>query len=964
MPRTTPVPRTARLAPRLPTPRAEPLEPRQLLSSTLTGIVFDDRTYNGLTPDDLPLPGQTIELVHNQYPDTSVERTTLTDADGRYTFADVPDGAWLVRRVPEPGRYGVESFPLLVPLTNPADTFDFSTYRRGTISGVVFDDVDHDGVRDLGESPLAGRTVFIDFDHDGSTRDDPSVTTGPDGSYAFEFGPETYRVRAANSGSELISPLFRDITLTSGAEVRGIDFGVAPVPAVSGLTLVNAASDRPIAPLAPGMTIDLAEVGRRLNVRADLAPFTRPADVRSVRFNLDGKPDARVENAAPYALAGDTAGDYASWTPRVGTHTLVVTPYGSRSGAGEPGRPFAINFTVIDTAAPAGTALRVNAGGSAFTTDSGDTYAADRGFRGALTRDKPFPVAGTDDDGLYSSMRLGRRMQFSAPVANGAYTLRLHFAEPTYARAGRRVFDVYAEDRRLLHDYDVFAAAGLRSADVEQFPVTVADGRLDLLFAASRDLALVSAIELTPAAQVPAVPAPFFVDAGAPAPTTDSDGRVFDEDRTGRYGFSGGTTSADVFDVGGFDPFGAGSYPLPDSALWATYHAGSAFSFSRPVANGHYAVFLGFAEPVEGAAVGSRVFDVSAEGRPVLDDYDVVNDATAARRQTVREFDVTVADGSLDLRFQGVVGDAVVSYIAAMPTDVPPAALPYAPEASTDAARLAAAASNLGNVGFAIEMYANEFKGRLPPGLKTLPGVAADDARIFTDPRAGTRLPRGATSDAEERAFGASHEDFVYLGAGKRVFNIDPQAPLVYENPRRVPGAIHVLFGDMHLELLGRAEAAALIGFDPAPPAQPPAFPPAPAADPAVVASGANLHALGVAIADFARYRHGRFPADFGVVYEVEDVPLPTFVNPRGDTTIPPGMTEAQKTAWAARSTDYQMLGGRFYIPNDLPIAWENPAEMKSGINLLFPDGRVEFREMRWAIESIESARAWQAQFS
>ena len=54
-------------------------------------------------------------------------------------------------------------------------------------------------------------------------------------------------------------------------------------------------------------------------------------------------------------------------------------------------------------------------------------------------------------------------------------------------------------------------------------------------------------------------------------------------------------------------------------------------------------------------------------------------------------------------------------------------------------------------------------------------------------------------------------------------------------------------------------------------------------------------------------------------------------------------------------STDYLYIGRGFNYatPSEVAIAYENPADMKDGINLLFADGRVEFREMRWAADEI-----------
>ena len=63
----------------------------------------------------------------------------------------------------------------------------------------------------------------------------------------------------------------------------------------------------------------------------------------------------------------------------------------------------------------------------------------------------------------------------------------------------------------------------------------------------------------------------------------------------------------------------------------------------------------------------------------------------------------------------------------------------------------------------------------------------------------------------------------------------------------------------------------------------------------------------------------------------------------------------------SAASTDYVYLPGPRLnsVPPDAVIVYENPAEMDGGINLLFPDGHVEFRDVRWAIDTIKRTEAW-----
>jgi uncharacterized protein (DUF1800 family) len=121
--------------------------------------------------------------------------------------------------------------------------------------------------------------------------------------------------------------------------------------AVRNLTLINADTDRAIVPnpLVNGATIDLSKLPtRNLSIRAN----TMPSKVGSVRFGLNDNPNIQTENTAPYAIKGDSPyGNYLPWTPPVGTHTLVITPYSGRSGTGEAGAAFTIKFTVTDSGA-------------------------------------------------------------------------------------------------------------------------------------------------------------------------------------------------------------------------------------------------------------------------------------------------------------------------------------------------------------------------------------------------------------------------------------------------------------------------------------------------------------------------------------------------------------------------------------------------------------------------------------
>lgn len=125
--------------------------------------------------------------------------------------------------------------------------------------------------------------------------------------------------------------------------------GFLPLSAntVDSFTLMNADTDLPIAGYDPSLdstTLNLATLPtQNLNVRAN----TTPADNGSIQFQLNGNTNYRTENSPPYALEGDSVGDYYAWTPSVGANTLTATAYDANNIGGTTGASLTINFTVV-----------------------------------------------------------------------------------------------------------------------------------------------------------------------------------------------------------------------------------------------------------------------------------------------------------------------------------------------------------------------------------------------------------------------------------------------------------------------------------------------------------------------------------------------------------------------------------------------------------------------------------------
>lgn len=149
-------------------------------------------------------------------------------------------------------------------------------------------------------------------------------------------------------------------------------------------------------------------------------------------------------------------------------------------------------------------ARRVNAGGAKYT-DGGVVWAADRaysagswGYTGVATGTLTVSalISGTSAAPLYQTER-NSMSAYQFTVANGVYRVTLKFAENSYNRAGKRVFNVKLETTRVLSSFDIWVAAGGRNAAVDRsFTTVVSDKLLTITFAPITGKAKVSAIEV------------------------------------------------------------------------------------------------------------------------------------------------------------------------------------------------------------------------------------------------------------------------------------------------------------------------------------------------------------------------------------------------------------------------------------------------------------------------------------
>lgn len=111
--------------------------------------------------------------------------------------------------------------------------------------------------------------------------------------------------------------------------------------------------------------------------------------------------------------------------------------------------------------------------------------------------------------------------------------------------------------------------------------------------------------------------------------------------------------------------------------------------------------------------------------------------------------------------------------------------------------------SNLRQIGQACMLYANENKGYFPPDPMTLLKAEDIDYSVFVCP---------SSNDTPLATLGNGHESYIYLGAGMTMNGAPPNAVIAYEpmSDHSNDGS-NVLFGDGHVEFVGKSQMAKLI---------------------------------------------------------------------------------------------------------------------------------------------------------
>jgi hypothetical protein len=165
------------------------------------------------------------------------------------------------------------------------------------------------------------------------------------------------------------------------------------------------------------------------------------------------------------------------------------------------------------------------------------------------------------------------------------------------------------------------------------------------------------------------------------------------------------------------------------------------------------------------------VFNVAAEGNPLLTQFDIYASAGGAMRAVVRTFTVTVSDGTLNLAFTNVVNWALVNAIEVLP------ATPPAP--TTVRLNAGGAAVTTGGLSFAADSYATGSSAVATNAIADFAGTTSDV--LYRDFRRasvnggsfGYSIPVAKGTYTVKLHFAETYFGVATAGgAGSRVFNV------------------------------------------------------------------------------------------------------------------------------------------------------------------------------------------------
>jgi len=307
-------------------------------AGVITGLVYHD--LNGNASYNAGEPGLESWMVFLDANGNGVmdagEAWSVTGADGRYTFENVPPGTHRVTRVLDDGWVPTSApsgFWQVTVNVGQTVTRHFGHQEAGIITGLVYHDVNLSASYNAGEPGLESWMVFLDANGNGvMDAGEAWAVTGADGRYTFDnVPPGTHRV------------------------TRVLDDGWAPTSAPSGVwqvtvnvgqTVTRHFGHRPVSTLRGVVYHDLNQSQNRNAGEPALAGVTVFLDLNNDGVLDPNEPRVLSNADGGYAFESITSGSYRVRRVVPSGWSATSAPNGHQVTL-EPGQTVQRNFGLI-----------------------------------------------------------------------------------------------------------------------------------------------------------------------------------------------------------------------------------------------------------------------------------------------------------------------------------------------------------------------------------------------------------------------------------------------------------------------------------------------------------------------------------------------------------------------------------------------------------------------------------------
>lgn len=313
--------------------------------------------------------------------------------------------------------------------------------------------------------------------------------------------------------------------------------------------------------------------------------------------------------------------------------------------------------------------MYINTGSPANVTYQNETYSGDE-LSNYYTITRSYTNPNLMIEELFKSERYAENLAYSIPIENGVYTVLTHHNELWYGHrgpasvAGRRVFDIWIEQKIVKENFDIFVENASRPTTLKFENIVISDGILNIDMSSSNDNATISGISIIPqdkqnplhTSESAFTAQPVFINVGSLTGTNyqqvefSSDTQLEYFDATSRIHSNNTASSNELFHSERFD---------------------KNLRYRIPTPNGEYDVYtfhneLWFGKNGPTAAPGRRVFSIFVENELVKKDFDLFIE-NGNRETTLKFTNIVVEDGVLNLELVASANNSTLSGIAIIP---------------------------------------------------------------------------------------------------------------------------------------------------------------------------------------------------------------------------------------------------------------------------------------------------------